>query len=384
MIPKQFDDIEKSDIDALLENKVAEGRTLEYKRILQLRPDKEKKEFLADISAFANASGGDILFGVDEDTEGGRAIPKEIKGLEEFREDHILQQIDQVILTNIAPRITYRTKVISGFELGPVLLIRVWQSWNRPHMVTHGGGSRFFSRTSAVKYQLDVDELRSAFALSESLSERIRNFRDGRIAAIIGEETPVPLASYPKLVLHLASVQAFGSGDRVLLSSPRSDEASLIQPLYSYGEIRRFNFDGFLSYSTNNGIASTYAQLNRDASMELVNAGMIRDSSGVKNVPSEAIYKEVVEAIKRYLALLKRFDVGLPVIVMLSMLEVKGYMVVAKPPTWHDEPPFPIDKDVLVFPDIMINESEDDLEQLLVPVFDAMYQSSGWNGRPRN
>ena len=67
MIPKRFDEITKADIDALVANGVAEGRTLDYKRTLPGGKDDEKREFLADVSSFANAAGGDIIFGVEED-----------------------------------------------------------------------------------------------------------------------------------------------------------------------------------------------------------------------------------------------------------------------------------------------------------------------------
>ncbi|MHC5825146.1 MAG: AlbA family DNA-binding domain-containing protein, partial [Nostoc sp.] len=66
MINKQFDLINKNDIDALIYNGVAETRTLEYKEKLSGNSDDDKKEFLADISSFANASGGDIIYGIQE------------------------------------------------------------------------------------------------------------------------------------------------------------------------------------------------------------------------------------------------------------------------------------------------------------------------------
>ncbi len=64
MIPKPLDKIEKPDIDALVANAVSERRTIEYKLVLPENADSNKKEFLADVSSFANAAGGDLLFGV--------------------------------------------------------------------------------------------------------------------------------------------------------------------------------------------------------------------------------------------------------------------------------------------------------------------------------
>lgn len=57
------------------------------------------------------------------------------------------------------------------------LIVKIPKSWASPHMVTLGGTSRFFSRNSAGKYRLDVDEIRSAFLATDAISNRIREFR---------------------------------------------------------------------------------------------------------------------------------------------------------------------------------------------------------------
>jgi predicted HTH transcriptional regulator len=65
MIQIPFDRIDKTHIESLVTNEVPEGRTIEYKQALPGGNDVAKKEFLADVSSFANASGGDLLYGVD-------------------------------------------------------------------------------------------------------------------------------------------------------------------------------------------------------------------------------------------------------------------------------------------------------------------------------
>ena len=63
MIQKSFDRIEMADLEPLVANGVQERRTLEYKQALPSNSDEEKRGFLADVSSFKNASGGDILYG---------------------------------------------------------------------------------------------------------------------------------------------------------------------------------------------------------------------------------------------------------------------------------------------------------------------------------
>lgn len=55
MINKVFEQIDKQDIEDLLTNAQPESRTLDYKEKLSSEQDEEKREFLADISSFANA-----------------------------------------------------------------------------------------------------------------------------------------------------------------------------------------------------------------------------------------------------------------------------------------------------------------------------------------
>ncbi len=76
---KQFDSIVAADLQALVDNSVSETKTLEYKESLPGNSDGDKKEFLADVSSFANASGGYIIFGMKEN----------IRHEREYKEKHL-------------------------------------------------------------------------------------------------------------------------------------------------------------------------------------------------------------------------------------------------------------------------------------------------------
>ena len=70
MIAKNLTDIRTEDIEALIANAASESTTLEFKRDLPGGTDDAKREFLADISALANTSGGDLLYGIEEQDGG--------------------------------------------------------------------------------------------------------------------------------------------------------------------------------------------------------------------------------------------------------------------------------------------------------------------------
>lgn len=211
----RLEEIKETDIARLITDKISEIKTLEFKQTLPGNRDGDKKEFLADVSSFANAAGGDLLYGVKE-TAG---IASEACGAVADVDSEILR-LENIIRDGISPRIPgISTRSIPITGKPPVVLIRIPHSWAQPHMVKVGGSSKFFSRNSAGKYQLDVDEIRAAFALSETSAEQIRNFRRERLAAIVAGETPVPLDDNPpRIVVHSVPVGVFNPASRLDLS----------------------------------------------------------------------------------------------------------------------------------------------------------------------
>jgi predicted HTH transcriptional regulator len=163
MIQIPFDQITKQHIEELIANAVPESRTLDYKEKLHSKTNEDKKEFLADISSFANTSGGDILYGISEKN----GVPHEALGLEERDIDAVILSLHGTIQQSIDPRVpNIQMQKIEGFPLGSILHIRIPKSWMAPHMVTFQGASRFYARNSGGKYQLDVREIKSAFLQS--------------------------------------------------------------------------------------------------------------------------------------------------------------------------------------------------------------------------
>ena len=153
MIQKPIDEIEKADIEALVANGVSEDRTTEFKLELPGRSDGDKKEFLADVSSFSNSTGGDLIYGLEERNGVANSTP----GIATRDADADKLRLEQIIRSGVDPRMPgIQIHTIDGFPNGPVLIIRVPKSWASPHMVTHQNTSKFYARSTAGKYQLDV------------------------------------------------------------------------------------------------------------------------------------------------------------------------------------------------------------------------------------
>jgi predicted HTH transcriptional regulator len=134
MIDKPAASITKTDIDALVESGRVEDRTIEYKRDLPGPSDEQRREFLRDVSSFANGFGGDILYGIEE--SGG--VPTSAPGVLISNFDELRLQLQNSLRSNLDPRLpAVDVEQISGFPNGSVLLVRVHQSWRAPHMVRY-------------------------------------------------------------------------------------------------------------------------------------------------------------------------------------------------------------------------------------------------------
>ncbi len=324
---KLLEATEESDLQALVDNQVSERKTIEYKEALPGNADGDKKEFLADVSSFANASGGDLIYGLREQS----GVPIELSGLELSDVDAEILRLESCIQTGIAPRlfrIVETHPVALPSKQRYAIIIRIRKSWTAPHMVTFKNDSKFFSRDSRGKHQLDVSELRSAFLLLETAAERIRNFRTERLMRIgAGEETPAPLDEQaPKLVLHIIPFNSFSTSVPLDLK-PLNDsvKGQLLEPLMVWDSASnvnmRFNIDGIVRSVREMNSPSTiaYTQVFRNGIIETVdmsilginarNVSQFGSNVEPRSFSGEVYERKLLATVKRYIDLQKFLDI---------------------------------------------------------------------------
>jgi hypothetical protein len=380
---KAVDTIQLSDVEALVANRVSERKTLDYKELLHLDRESEKKEFLRDVCSFANASGGHLLFGVRQDKNG---VPTEICGTDVPNADQEKLRIEQLIRDGIEPRIPgVGTSILELAARKGVVVVHIPRSWARPHRVPYQKDFRFYSRTSNGKYAFDIGEIKAAFLASEALADRIRRFRADRLAAIVAGETPVSLGTGAKTVLHIVPMGAFDPAN-VLSASALEGQSSQLQPIAGGISGSRYNLDGFVTFDRRSGGSSddSYAQLFRSGCLEAVDTYLlerpdeVRGYSTNKIIPSIAFESEICQALRRYLAALKNLGVEPPLYVMLSLLEVSGYVMAVSKPFPGDK--VPIDRDTLVLPEVLLEDRGAEPARVIRPAFDAIWNACGWPG----
>lgn len=373
---KPIEAVDEYDLQAMVLNQVRENRTLEYKAELPKKSGKEKDkwEFLADVSAFANTLGGDLVYGVREN----KGIASEVCGLELDNVDQECLTLQNIIQTGLDPRIP--RVLIQPIPLAnerTVILLRIPRSWALPHMVRDS--SKFYGRNSNGKYPLDAREIRAAFLSSETITERIRGFRDDRLKIIARGDAPIDLTgSGGYLVLHVIPIEAFDIASQF-------DVTSLVnnfpKPLSaSSGAGRRINFDGLLSFDIFKDRSSThsYIQTFRNGIIEAVDTTSTTRHNSDTAYIDPGFQRDVLAGLRGILAAQQRLGVEPPLFVGLSFLGVKDYCM------WVDQRfsrhrNEPIDRDNLLVPEVVIEDYDTRLVDLMKPAFDTVWNACGWN-----
>src|SRR5215203_4822690 len=123
-----FDNVSERDLLEQIAAGAPEGVLLDYKREMYGRGDADVKEFLKDVSSFANTAGGHLIIGVDE----AAGIPTGITALNDDA-DQDLQRLENLTRDGVEPRIAgLRMKALPISTGGYVVILRIPKSWNPP------------------------------------------------------------------------------------------------------------------------------------------------------------------------------------------------------------------------------------------------------------
>jgi hypothetical protein len=372
-----LDQLTLEHLQRLVDDAVVEARALEYKESVG-RDDAAKREFLADISSFANAAGGDLLVGVAEKDGAAAAL----RGVEGSAADAEILRLENIARDGIEPRIPgVRMRAVAVAGDAAVIVIRIPRSWAAPHMVTFQGLSRFYSRNSAGKYPLDASEIRGAFVASEGAHTYLRSFRLERLGRLTANDGPVELTPNPKTVLHVIPLSAVDATTRFNVIGLCEAHNDYFRPLYGTAWNRRINFDGALAYAPHpSGLAGAYTQVFHTGAIEGVEAVMLRRESGSTphKIPSASLERALIEALDTYAQLLRELDVPGPFLLALSLLDVRDLEMAVD--VRRFESGHPIDRPDLIIPETVVDDLSQPADVLLKPHLDAIWNATGHPG----
>lgn len=379
MIPKLLADIQDTDLLSLRDNQVPEGKTIEYKRDLPGSSDTEKREFLKDVSAFANTTGGDLLYGVDA-VDG---VPRDFPGIGNVNEDELRLRLESLCRDGLDPRlpkIDFRVTPVHGNR---VLLIRIPESWTSPHRVKLAGHGHFYARGGAGTFAMDVAELRSAFTSSENIAVKIRNFRMERLAILHNYDTPTPIFRGCRLVLHVIPLSAFASGDRIDISQDHRRMQEILPFATDRPQLWKINLDGVLNYTSanNDGRSRAYAQVFRNGIIESVAVFEPGDDE-VKRIHSTKIEAYLIRSLPRYLDILQALQVAAPIFIFLLLVGATDYQFIVPdgPGGVYGHETATTDRYSVVLPEVVMTDYGTNVSRMLKPAFDTLWNAFGYPG----
>ena len=380
MIDKPLQAVAKDDIDALISNSRAEDKRIEYKRELPGTSDDEKREFLGDVSAFANTGGGDIVYGVSE-TAG---IPTEALGVAISDFDLERRRLHGILQAGIDPRIPLvEIESVYGFHRGPVVVVRVHPSWIAPHMVTFKNLSRFYVRDAGQRHQMDVQELRSAFVGNAGLAAELRRFRDERLSRVLSDETPVPLWAHAATTIHVLPLNASFASSVLDPAAIGTTWLNLNASKFVYSPADRPNLDGLLIYCApaveGESRSHDYIQVFRNGSIEGVTT-LLPSQQSNRHFYGDWHEKGIIGFVNAALTFRAAHGLGFPVLVMVSLLRFRGISLF---PPARSRPSFtiaPYDRDTMLLPEVVIEAPDDSVSRKLRPLFNVMWQAAGYKG----
>jgi hypothetical protein len=277
---------------------------------------------------------------------------------------------------------------------GFVLVVRIPRSYNQPHRIVRQGTGhhRFYARSSAGKYEPNVDELRLLFGRAPQLSDRIRDFRFDRIAKITANDAPVPLLDAHALTLHVIPFSAFDTRLPLPLD-PRDRLYSAFPPILSpYPSNYRINVDGLLTLSNSERNAKqqrAYVQVFHTGIVEAVASSFLQgDRTPQSPGRLTALRTEacIVEYSHIYLRTLLRLGCAPPFALLVSLIGVKGvpYSFTMGNSVFEDEAGM-LDRDQLHFQEVIIEDVQPDRYEYakrLRPLLDQMANAAGRAATP--
>lgn len=387
MLDKPIEEITEADLQKLIDEEYSERRTIEYKEALPEDNADGIKEFLADVSSFANLYGGHLIYGITDKRKDGQPSgePEALVGIKLSNPQNETTKWEQRIIDCIEPK-------LPRFEIWPVsvcnegkvaIVIRVHRSWGGPHMVTYRNTSRFYSRTSAGKYQMDVYEIRDAFLLSETGIDRIRAFREERLRNIKLNQGIIALREGAKLVMHLVPLEAFRIG-RILDVEKAATSVSRIWPIGARHCAKRYNFHGLLcvgSYPTEAG-DSSYTQVYRDGKIESVTTSAFGGPRSDPHLPVD-FEERMFKGVERMRKFQQEMGILPPIFLSFDMLGFKDRKLIYPPMHGkYNGRENRIDRNNLELPQVVIASYDIPVEKILKESFDAIWNAADFPASP--
>lgn len=374
--------IDSDNLSRLITGKIPENKNLEYKRDLDIKGDGERKEFLADISSFANSDGGLIIFGVSEEkneNSQNTGIPDEIIGFSGDTIDFEISRIEGLISSCIQPRIN--NLLIKRIEIASKILITIIipKNYGIPHMVTYKSTNKFYKRGNSGKYLVDVFELNQMFMQSNELQERANKFVSDRMVIVLNKEFIPNIITENASFIHIVPLSFQQNLVRLTDGGDYSTILGLFGPIV-HPTNHHHDFEGYILTSMRLPDTNIYIyfQAFRNSILEYYATDFISPI----NQDGDQLYFLVnrfeidcINLVTKAIEYYNIIGISNPFLVFISLFGLTKVKIGAGFRFWDSNI---INRQSLRIPPILIKSYESNIAESLKPAFDVIWQSSGY------
>ncbi len=371
-------DIKPADIFAL----ICTGEDLHIDFKLKLASQFENCK---DISAMANAAGGDIVVGIKEGVGDKKGLADQVVGIDDGDLETIQQQIASACQTTIEPPMVVTMQPVPVDVGKSVLIIRVGRSYRKPHGVKNPkGGYSFYKRNNLMSAPMDISQIREEFISSEEVPKRLRKFREERVEEIRDSEFGYRIG-HGRIIVHAIPRAAFDTSLR-LDANALLDMPGVVSPLKNYWVTSlKNNIDGIRGTDTTavQGVVklTSHVQIFRNGIFEATDGEYLHwQRSGHNYFELEDVLVKKIGSLFESIDAIMPDLIEPPVYLFLTMTGMKGHHFLDENRGIGSEP---VDRDVLNFEEIVLNDGEDDPRQYLRPLFNEICQAFGLREAPR-
>lgn len=373
-------------LESLRENAVAESQQLDYKESLPGNSDDDKRELLGDVTALANAAGGDLIYGVRErrDAQGATGEPEAIVGLPAVNLDQAKLRLENVLRDCVEPRIPGLTFHVVPRDPGPpCLILRVPKSPFGLHMATYKGVSRFYGRGASGRFLLDWGQIRAGFLEAQTAEDRVRRFRLERVARVLAGETPIPTGSGPKVIFHARPLTPTDVWPTFLTLSIENQLINVMPPLGGSARDWRYTLDGFVVHTARSDLSrQAYSLCYRDGGVEGMSGGLLDPDARRGGFYGHHIEVSVIQAVTQYQKLWELLGVTGPMMMALTISGVQGLKILVPASRSSPIEQDTFDRDVALIPELIVQDLSEQTDRMLKPLFDVMWNGGGWARSP--
>jgi len=378
VIPVELDAINDGHIHGLVTNRAEEGPTLDFKRDLPGNGRDARKEFIADVCAFANTSGGDLVFGIDEDAEGRASAVVAT----DFNADEVITQLSSVLADGLEPRLHgVGMRALQMALGGRVLVLRVPRSYSGIHRSAQDG--HFWIRESRSKRQLDVPGIANRFRDLFGREDRVVDFFARRYTAIATNTYPLSIDAGQKVVVHLLPARDFLSGEEVDLTPVSGPGAFPVIPNPASADAS-MTYEGVIHHSNlRNGQVRACTLLFRSGVVEAVASLGLAEDGAIPPLPLDTVEQYFFNFLHHSIVpTAAHLSGGWPIIARLAVVgahlsqgrstnRVLAFNIELAPVHFHGP--------VLTLPELLFEAPPANLARQLQAGFDRLWQAWGYD-----